>query len=251
MTFKQTLFSAVLPVALVASSVQPTFIQARSLATVEDRMMLRDEKKAEIKTTMTANRIKLATTNADREIDRRVTALTALQTRISNMKRVSTEKKDALRSEIQTAITNLTALKAKIDADTDPAVLKTDKQSIVTSYRVFLFLMPKVEILAHSDQVLETVAKMNENNAKLQEKITAAQTAGKDVTAANAAYTDRVAKIADAQAKALSAVDTVTPLTVEGSPANKTTLMAAKDMLKVARQDLNTAAADARKIAGL
>lgn len=203
-------------------------------------LMMRDDKKE--------NRTGLTKTNADREIDRRVTNLNKLIERINAMKRISADQKTALVTEVQSAITNLNTLKTKIAADTDAATLKADKQAIVTAYRVFLLLIPKIEIIAHADATLQTAAQMSADNATIQAKIQSLQTAGKDVTSLQTLLTDRQAKIADAQTQAQKAIDTVSSLTPAGYPGNRTTLMAARDLLKTARQDLQTAFQDLVKI---
>ena len=198
--------------------------------------------------TKVAARTNLEHANADKEIDRRITALNALITRINGLKRVTDDQKTALLVQVQAAITDLTNLKAKVDADTDPATLKADKQSIVTSYRVFLLLIPKVEIMAHADLVLQLASQMTINDTTVQTKIQAAQDAKKDVTSITALLTDRQAQIADAQTKAQGAITSVSPLKPEDYPGNKSTLTSSRDQLKVARQDLTNAYQDLVKI---
>jgi hypothetical protein len=52
---------------------------------------------------------------------------------------------------------------------------------------------------------------------------------------------DAKAKIADAKIQAQKAIDTVTVLTPEGYPGNRSILLFAVKMLQTARQDLNVA----------
>ena len=59
---------------------------------------------------------------------------------------------DHLNTNIQTQITALNALKAKIDADTDAAILKTDIQSIAQAYRIFMLIIPQGNIAAAADR---------------------------------------------------------------------------------------------------
>lgn len=185
---------------------------------------------------------------ADTEITRRVNALTKLINLINAMKRLTTDQKSSFTTGIQGQITALNALKAKIDADTDLSTLRTDVQSIVTSYRIFALYMPQVSIMAHADRLLAIVDEMNTISSKVKARVDAAQSAGVDTTAMQALMTDRAAKIADASTQAQNAIAAVLPLTPDGYPGNKTTLTSARTMLVTARQDLQKALQDVQEI---
>src|ERR1700722_823767 len=80
---------------------------------------------------------KTAITRADKEITRRISALTDLNTRIQAMQEVTAAFKSGISASITNEINTLTNLQTTIDAETDVATLKTDIHSITTSYRVF------------------------------------------------------------------------------------------------------------------
>jgi len=185
---------------------------------------------------------------ADQEINRRITALNNLISRINGMKKLSNSDKSTLVSQVQSEITNLTSLKSKIDADTDPQILKTDKQSIVQSYRVFVLFIPKIRILAAADRMDVTADKLSDLVKKLQGRISQAQLASKNVTSLQTALTDMQNKISDAKTQYQNARNAVTPLTPDGYPANKITLQAAHDMIKTGAQDLRSVLKDAKTI---
>lgn len=187
-------------------------------------------------------------TRADNEITRRITALNNLITRINSFKRLTADQKSNFTSQIQTEITNLTNLKAKIDADTDAATLKADVQSIVTEYRVFAFYIPQIRLLETSDRILNLAEQMSIYSANLQTRITQAQANGQDVTALTNSLTDMQTKIADAKPQAQNVITTISALTPAGYPGNKTTLQGAKTSLNTARTDLIVAKQDARSI---
>ncbi len=182
--------------------------------------------------------------NADKEIDRRVAVLNKLVTKLGVLKGVTDAQKATLTAQVQAEIANLTALKAKIDADTDLATLKADKKSIVDSYRVFLLFVPQITITAHADRILGTAAILQTLADKLSVRVDAAKTAGKNVTAASAKLADMNAKIADAISQANNAITTVGGLTPSGYPGNKPTLISARKMLATARTDLRMARQD-------
>lgn len=188
-------------------------------------------------------------TRADQEIDRRVESLTKLSARVSEMKKVSSSGKASIASTIQAEITTLTNLKVKIDADTDAEILKTDVKSITESYRIYALIMPQIAILVAADRVNILADDFTALNAKLQARITASATAGKDMSVATAALTDISAKAADAKTKAAAAVSGVTSLTPDNgdkakATSNREALVAARASIKAAQESLKAARAD-------
>lgn len=187
-------------------------------------------------------------TRADNEITRRVNALTKLLSQINEMKRLTSEQKTSLTSQVQNEITALTTLKTKIDADTDLATLRIDVQSIVKSYRIYALYIPKIYIIVHADRLLSLVEDMTLLQTKLQTRITALKGEGKDTAQMESLISDMTTKLADAKTQAQTAIDTVTPLTPEGFPDNKATLVSARTLLQTAHKDLRDAHKDAQQI---
>lgn len=198
--------------------------------------------------TRAAGKVDNLQTRAQAEIQRRITSLTELSSKISSIKRLSATQKTSLTTQIQSEITSLNTLQAKIKADTDPAVLKADVQSIVTSYRVYALFMPQIRLLTASSVLMETADKMSSLSANLQTRITAAQAAGANVSSMQASLTDMNAKIADANIQGNAIIASITPLTPAGFPGNKTILQAAQAKLQTGITDLKTAGLDARQI---
>lgn len=187
-------------------------------------------------------------TRADNEITRRINALTLLMGRINDIKRLTTDQKNTLTSQIQDQINSLNTLKTKIDADTDLATLRTDVQSVVQSYRIFALFIPKTYIIIRGDRLLDIVDLLTGIQGKLQTRIDAAKSAGNDTTAMQSLIADMTSKLADAKTQATNAINAVTPLTPDGYPANKATLQSARTMLVTARQDIQAAHQDEQKI---
>lgn len=187
-------------------------------------------------------------TRANNEIDRRITSLNGLITRIGALKKISQEQKNLYITQVQAEVTNLTSLKAKINTDTDLVTLKTDVQSIVKSYRVYLLFMPKIRLLAASDTLNITADNLSTLSAKLQVRITEEKTKGKDVTSLEASLSDMQTKILDARTQSQAIIVIITPLTPDGYPANKTELEKARTMLKTGHNDLIKARQDAKNI---
>jgi hypothetical protein len=190
-----------------------------------------------------------AIARADQEIERRITNLNALSTRIGAMKNVSATEKTSLQASITSQISTLTTLKATIDAETVAANLKTDIQSITKDYRIYMLVLPQGRIAAATDRVLTIVGDMQALAPELQTRITAAASAGKDMTAANAAYTDMQAKIADANTQATAAVTETASLTPDQgnttiAASNTAAIKDAAAKIKTATTDLKAARAD-------
>ncbi len=185
---------------------------------------------------------KTAISRGDTEITRRIAALNDLNTRIQAMQKVTDAFKAGISASITNEVNTLTTLKAKIDADTDLATLKTDIQSITGSYRVFALVLPQGRIAAAADREVELVSMMSTLGAKLQARITTAQQGGATTTALTAALTDMAAKLQDAQTQAEAAVTASASLLPDGGDKTK---MASNDAaLKQARADLKTAQTD-------
>jgi hypothetical protein len=189
----------------------------------------------------------------DQEITRRITSLNALLTRISQMVKVSVSEKTGLNTEIQTQIKTLTTLKAKIDADTDLPTLKTDLQSITSSYRIYALVLPQTEILAAADRMGTIVDAMNVLGSKIQSAITSAQAGGGNVVIPSAAFSDYGVKVADATTQYQTAGNTVAILVPDNgdttvAQSNHQSLLNARADIKTGTQDLLAARKDAATI---
>jgi len=193
---------------------------------------------------------------ANQEMVRRITALSALSARVNSMVRLSATDKSNLATSIQSQITAMGTLHAQIAADAaanNTSSLKTDVQSITSSYRIFVLVIPQGMIEAASDRVLTIVGTMNDLGTKFSTRIQAAATAGNNVTAAQASLTDFNAKVADANTQATAAASEVASLTPDNGNAtmqasNTATLKDARSKILAAQQDFVTARADATAI---
>ena len=191
----------------------------------------------------TTARMEKARTRAAQEIERRIEALTKINVRIGGVTKISDQFKANLDTNIQNQITALTALKVKIEGDTDLNTLKTDVQSITKLYRIFALIMPQTHIAAMADRTATAINIMIGIGNKLQARLTEMQNAGADASALIATLSDMGAKISDAQAKAQAAVDVTATLVPDNGDkdkmaANKAALTEGRDNLKEAHQDL-------------
>ena len=190
---------------------------------------------------------------SDTNISTRIDSLNKLNARIQALKNVSATEKSAISAAVTTNTTGLTSLKAKIDADTDTTTAQTDEKTIFGSFRIYALVIPQGYIEASADRVNTIVDIMTGISAKLETRITAAQTGGKNVTALQASLSDMNAKIADAKVQATTGLNLVASLTPDQGnktqlDANATALKSARSNLKTATTDLQAARQDAKTI---
>jgi hypothetical protein len=185
----------------------------------------------------------------DQSATKATTALTKIETRIHDMKKISSSTAATLTAELQTQLSTITTLKAKIDADTDITALKADLVSLRGSLQVASVIDPQVRITASADNISTISGQIATVENKLQTRITAAQAKGKDVSAAQTSLADITAKLTDANTQYAAAQSEVAPLAPvagdkAGIQADKATLKDAQAKIKLATQDLKTARAD-------
>lgn len=196
------------------------------------------------------------TNRATQEIARRVAALNALNARLTAMIRLSAVDKNNLSIAIKSQLTALNTLQAKINTDAmtnNVGNLKADVRSILTSYRIFVLILPQGMIEAAAGRAFTIVGIMNDLSAKFAARISAAQAAGNNVTVASAALADFNAKVSSGNIQARAAVAEVSSLTPDNSnqsvmASNTVTLKDARSKIQAAQQDFVAARADAETI---
>ena len=185
-------------------------------------------------------------TRGDAEIARRLATLDQLSSGLSQASHLTAADKSTLNTILNNDKSGLTTLRTKIDADTDVATARVDVQSIVTSFRIYVLVVPQVRLVRAADLGLDAATRLDQVASRLQTAIDADKTAGKDVTKAQAAVDDL-----KAQTKAASGLLTPVPgqivaITPSQWPGAQSTLKSARDAVRNARHDLQTARGDAR-----
>ncbi len=189
-----------------------------------------------------AARAERAKEKAVKEIDRRIESLNKLMANVTAMVKVSDVFKNNLKTNIDTQINSLTALKTKIEADTDLATLKADIKMIAESYRVYMVVMPQARISAAADRMATIINMFIGTGTKLQARVNTEKTAGKDTTEAQKLLDDMAVKITSAKTHAEEAVNLVTPLVPDNG--DKTVMASNEAAIKKAQAELKLAQAD-------
>jgi hypothetical protein len=195
-----------------------------------------------------STRITTAKSHADQEIQRRITMLNQLKSKVQAMTKISSTEKAAISSMVTAQVASLTTLQTKIDAEADIDALKTDIHSITGSYRIFALIIPRGRIDVAADKINTAATSMTDFAAKLQTRISAATG---DTSALTSQLAAMNAKISDAGVQANAAVLAVAGLQPDNG--DKSVQSANAAALKNARANIQAALADlkaARRDAG-
>jgi hypothetical protein len=241
-----TIISLVLPTAVLAedtaATASPKNTREKALEKLEQT-----ETKASAKAEKTEKVKAKLNERAATEIDRRIAAMNKLITRLAKMKRLSADTQSSLKTKVESEITKLTALKAKIAAETDAAAIKTDVESIKSSYRIFAVFMPQISLLAASDSILGATETLTQLSTKLQARLDK-ETANPDLSTMKTSLAEMNNMINAAKTQAANIQTTVIALTPEGYPDNQATLKSAREMVKTAHESLQSARKAAESI---
>ncbi len=184
----------------------------------------------------------------DQEITRRINSLNTLQAKVNAATKLTDSQKTALLADITTTITNLNTLKTQLDAETTITGALVDAKSIVTGYRVYALVLPKINMSKTADDQNVALANLTTISTKLQTRLTQAKAAGKTVTSEQTLLTDMQTQIASAQQILTTLTTNVMGLQPGDYNANHQVLTTYQTQLKTARTDLQAAYTDAKTI---
>ncbi|MCL5292871.1 MAG: hypothetical protein M1548_10235 [Actinobacteria bacterium] len=254
-----TLVAAASSIAIVIGSVSPAFATTRVRKTPANpggtasdtgtaRSTAKEEARQQAKEEARRQAMEKARKMGLEMIDRRIRELDELLRKVRTMAKITEEERAYLVNEIQNNLDSLSSLRRKIEQETDPQALKTEIKSIVTNYRVYMVVLPKVRALEVADRANWGVQRFDALAARIQERVDKAKAAGKDVTKVQELLDKLRAKIAEAKVqidKARAAFNSMLPV----DPASaKSSLETGKSYLKAARQDFKDAIAIMRQI---
>lgn len=185
---------------------------------------------------------------ADQEITRRITALEGLISQVEVIKRLSSTEVATYTSEIQSEMSSLTTLEAKINADTDLTTLNTDIQSIVNSYRVFVVYIPQMWLLVTADRMNATLTSFNTFAAKLNTRIQTDSEKGQNVANLQTDYNHIISQLTDLNSQIQNVITIANTLTPTGYPGNVTQIQQARADVKTGQNDITSALQEAKII---
>jgi hypothetical protein len=176
-------------------------------------------------------------------IDERIAALNTLNIKVQSLPNITAANKAIVNSSVQNEITALSALRTKINADTDLAVAKSDLASIGKNFRTYNLVSPKSHIAAKAGKQFDTLNNLATTSAALKVDIQVASSTGKDVTALNAQLATLNAKLADANVQSNTALSLVAPLQPDNGSStvrtqNQLAITQARTALQIAKDNI-------------
>lgn len=172
---------------------------------------------------------------ADKMIGTRIADLQTLLSHVTTDSKLPANDASAFANDINTTISSLQALKAKIDADTDYTTALADTKTIVTSYRIYLIYEPKLRLMIAVDNLTSLNQKLASLSGNLAMLINNLKSQGRDVTTAQNALSDLNAKLTDANNKLSDANIMLKNITI--SQAGQQPFVTVKQDLAAVRQD--------------
>lgn len=196
-------------------------------------------------------RLQIVIAKGDQEIERRLTTLDSLTSKINAATKLSSSDKATLSNEVDSTVSGLNALKTQLDAETSLSGARSDVQNIYDEYRVYALVAPKINLIKVADDQQVVEGKLSALAQKLQIRITSAQQAGKSVSNLQSELSDMTSKTQAAQQISSNIETVVINLQPSDYNSNHTILTGDNAQLKTAHQDNVAAVTDAKNIIGL
>ena len=181
-------------------------------------------------------------------IDTRETALTGDLKLVSGDDALTPAHRAALSNMITSDQSGLSALRAKIEADTTVAELKADCPLIVTDYRVYVLLQPQIHLVSAADRTEHVDAQLSTVSSELKAALANANIPASLRQSAEQSIDDLNSKISQSEQAVNPIAPEVLALTPAGYPANASTLVAARNNLQTSRAALDGAMADIQAV---
>jgi hypothetical protein len=177
-------------------------------------------------------------------IDNRLSRITSLQNLVNASQHVTSDHRSTLTSQLSSASNGMTALHSKIDGDTDPSTFRSDCRSIVTDYRIYVLVSPKVREVLVADLETDIASRLDAIAAKIQTAIDNAKAKGKDGTTAQSDLDQMKAQIANAKSAIGGVAASVIDLQPSDWPGAHDTMVNGRQSLRAGRNDLRSARDD-------
>jgi hypothetical protein len=186
-------------------------------------------------------RIELIISRGDGEINRRLVTLKTLDTKINSAAKLSASDKVSLTTEVNNEISGLSSLETTLDQATTVSAAVADGQSIITDYRVYLLVVPQVNLVKTADDQQLAEAKLMTLAAALTTRLS-----GSTNTALVADLSDMKAQISAGQGLSASVETTILGLTPTGYSSGELTTY--RNQLSTAQTDNKAALKDGQAI---
>jgi hypothetical protein len=147
----------------------------------------------------TSVRVQSIMAGASAKVDTRLATLDRLATTVRSSASLSSSDKAYLSDEISNEISGLSGLQTKLAADTNVAQASADADSVLSGYRVYTLVVPKVRLVSMADHQQHVEATLRSRAQTLQSMITADTSAGTDVSSEQTALDKVLSQISIAE----------------------------------------------------
>ena len=185
--------------------------------------------------------------SVDAAVKKRLVTIDRLTTALAARSHVSDAHRATLSSTYTSDTSGLTAVDAKVQADTTCGQAVADGRTVVTDYRVYLLLVPQTHLVAASDTGTYAAGQLSATEPKVQAAIDAL-TDPQEKATAQAKLDDLTAKVDAATASLSGIADAMLALKPSDIPAQLATIDGYRAKVASARQDLRQAIADAKAL---
>jgi hypothetical protein len=182
------------------------------------------------------------------EIQRRLGNLQKLSSLISSSAELTSNDQTLLSTEVTNAQSGLESLQTQLDGETTVSAARTDAQSIVTEYRIYALVDPKVHLIKIADDQQVTETKLSALSEKLQTRLTTASTSGQSVTALQADLETLNSSVNSAQTVSSQVETAVLSLEPTDYNSDHTILTGYNTQLATAKNDIQAADTQAKAI---
>jgi hypothetical protein len=182
-------------------------------------------------------------------IDLRLAALNREAAAVQRARHLTDDHRNSLSTVVNDAIAGLTELKDQVAQETTLAQVRTDAQSMVDDYRVFLLVGPQVRLTIAGDTEQFAIDRAQQAHDRLAGLVDERRAGGADTTAAETDLADMQAAIEAAQSHLDGQLDPLLAIT-PGPDATAITdgVSGVRQALGSVRGDLRTAAAEGRAV---
>lgn len=192
-------------------------------------------------TSVSGPKLDAARTKCLSAIDRRISRLDELTSKVGDDEHLTDAHRSTLSGIVSHALDGMNTLRPQVQGATDAASLRTSCTAVVDDYRVFALVAPQVHLTRVADAAAFGINKLAGVDTKIDDAISAAAAAGKDVTKATADADAFSAAVAKVGTDVSGLADSVLALTPADYNANHNVLDAARAQAKTARTDAQAA----------
>jgi hypothetical protein len=180
----------------------------------------------------------------------RVSQLNTLSSQANNTaNHLTTGDRQTLQNDITTVeLPGIQALQPQAQQATNCAQLRTVAHDMVFTYRVYVVMTPQTHLSIVTDDETYVEGVFVNIEPQIATAIANAQAAGKNVTAAQAAFSDLKSQLTAAQGETGGQSALILAQTPSGYPGNWQVFLAARTNATNAHSDLHAAFSDAQKI---